>query len=128
VTGLSLAGGASCTLVFEVTVSASAGAGLLIDNTATITNPNGDGATPNVEITISQSQVTNPLDKVLYLYTNNTMTRVEQGANANNTINENSYQEFVLSNIGGALTISPGSTINIYALLRRSGSTTTTAR
>ncbi|MDQ2701449.1 MAG: hypothetical protein M3Y70_01235 [Pseudomonadota bacterium] len=128
VTGLSLAGGASCAIVFDVQVSGSAGAGLLIDNVATINNPAGDGATPNAPVTVSQSQVLNPGDKVLYGYANNTMTRVAQAANGNNTINEGSYQDFILSGISSALTIAPGSTITVHAWLRRTGSTTTTAR
>lgn len=129
VSGISLAGGASCAIVFDVAISGSAGAGLAIDNSATVDNPNGPGATPAAQtVTVSQSQVVIPGGKALYVYANNTMTRTPQAGNASNTINENSYQEFVLSSLQAPLQIAPGSTISVDLWLARSGNTTTTAR
>jgi uncharacterized repeat protein (TIGR01451 family) len=129
VAGLSLAGGGTCVLVIDVQVSASAGAGLEIANTATVANPNGPGATPAAPgVTVSQSQVVIAGGKVLYVYAGNTMARIAQTTNAGNTINENTYQEFVLGNIANPLTIAPGSIISADLWLQGSGNTTTTSR
>lgn len=129
VTGLSLAGGASCKLVFDVQVSGSAGAGLTIDNTASVNNPNGPSGAPGAPtITVSQSQVAVPGNKILYVYANNTMTRVAQTGTGTNTVNENSYQDFVLAGVANPLTIAPSSSISIALWLQRSGNTTTTSR
>ena len=130
VTGLALAGGATCTLVFDVQVSGSAGAGLVIDNTATISNPAGPGAAPVASITVSQSQVAAAGNKILYVYANDTMTRVAQSSAASNTTSSgaNVYHDFVLAGVGGNLNIAARSTINIDLWLARNGSTTTTNR
>ncbi len=130
ITGLSLAGGATCNLVFDVQVSGSAGAGLVIDNTATITNPAGNGAVKTASITVSQSQVAASGNKVLYVYANDTMTRVAQSTTASNTTSSgaNVYHDFVLAGVSSGLNIAAGSTINIDLWLARNGSTTTTTR
>ena len=130
VTGLTLAGGATCNLVFDVQVSGSAGAGLVIDNTATISNPAGSGAAPVASITVSQSQVAASGNKILYVYANDTMTRVAQSTAASNTTSSgvNVYHDFVLAGVAGNLNIAAGSTINVDLWLARNGSTTTTTR
>jgi uncharacterized repeat protein (TIGR01451 family) len=130
VTGLNLGAGASCTLVFDVQVSGSAGAGLVIDNTGTIINPAGPGAAPVASITVSQSQVAASGNKILYVYANDTMTRVAQSSSAQNTTSSgaNVYHDFVLGGVASGLNIAAGSTINIALWLGRNGSTTTTTR
>lgn len=133
VTGLNIAGGATCLLVFDVQVSGSAGAGLNINNVATINNPAGPGASPNVQVTVSQSQVAASGNKILYVYANDTMTRTPQSTGATNTTASgvNVYHDFVLGGASGldaALNIAPGSTINIDLWLARAGSVTTTDR
>jgi uncharacterized repeat protein (TIGR01451 family) len=130
ITGLSLAGGATCNLVFDVQVSGSAGAGLVIDNTATITNPAGNGAVKTASITVSQSQVAASGNKILYVYANDTMTRVAQSTTASNTTSSgaNVYHDFVLAGVSSGLNIAAGSTINVDLWLARNGSTTTTTR
>jgi uncharacterized repeat protein (TIGR01451 family)/fimbrial isopeptide formation D2 family protein len=130
VTGLSLAGGATCTLVFDVQVSGSAGTGLVIDNTATITNPAGPGATKTASITVAQSQVAASGNKILYVYANDTMTRIAQSSPASNTTASgvSVYHDFVLPGVSSALNIAAGSTINVDLWLARNGSTTTTTR
>jgi uncharacterized repeat protein (TIGR01451 family) len=130
VTGLSLSGGATCNLVFDVQVSGSAGAGLVIDNTATITNPAGNGAVKTASITVSQSQVSASGNKILYVYANDTMTRVAQSTGAANTTSSgvNVYHDFLLGGVSSGLNIAAGSTINIDLWLARNGSTTTTTR
>lgn len=130
VTGLNLAGGASCTLVFDVQVSGTAGTGLVIDNVATIANPAGAGATPNASITVAQSQVAVSGNKVLYVYANDTMTRVAQSSAASNTTASgvSVFHDFLLPGVAGALNIAAGSTINVDLWLARAGSTTTIDR
>ncbi len=130
VTGLNLGAGASCTLVFDVQVSGSAGAGLVIDNTATITNPAGNGAVKTASITVAQSQVAASGNKILYVYANDTMTRTPQSTAASNTTSSgvNVYHDFLLAGVAGNLNIAAGSTINIDLWLARNGSTTTTTR
>ncbi len=130
VTGLNLGAGASCTLVFDVQVSGSAGAGLVIDNTATITNPAGNGAVKTASITVAQSQVAASGNKILYVYANDTMTRTPQSTAASNTTSSgvNVYHDFLLAGVAGNLNIAAGSTINISLWLARNGSTTTTTR
>lgn len=130
VTGLSVAGGANCLLVFDVQVSGSAGTGLVIDNVVTITNPAGTGATKNASITVAQSQVAASGNKILYVYANDTMTRVAQSTGATNTTASgvSVYHDFLLPAVDGSLNITPGSTINIDLWLARTGSGTTIDR
>ena len=79
VTGISVPANGSVSIVYEVIVSGSASSGSTIDNTATINNPNGPGASPAAPtLTVSQSQVTATGNKVLYLYDDLSMTRIAQ--------------------------------------------------
>ncbi|HEY0310558.1 MAG TPA: hypothetical protein VGC43_05470 [Luteimonas sp.] len=129
VAGVSVAAGATCTLVFDVTISAYVGTGFTIDNVATVTNPNGSGASPAAPtVTIAQSQQAVTGNKLLYVYANNTMTRTPQSTAATATVNQSSYQDFILSTVEAPLSIVNGSTINIALWLQRSGSTTATTR
>jgi uncharacterized repeat protein (TIGR01451 family)/fimbrial isopeptide formation D2 family protein len=129
VTGITVGAGGACTLVFDVTISAYVGTGFTIDNTATVTNPNGNGATPAAPtVTVAQSQQAVTGNKLLYVYANNTMTRTPQSTAATATVNQDSYQDFVLYSVVNPLTIVNSSTINIALWLQRSGSTTSTTR
>lgn len=130
ITGVTLAGGANCLLVFDVQVDGSAGAGLVIDNVATVDNPGGSDAAPNASITVSASQVAASGNKVLYVYANDTMTRVPQSTSATNTTASgvSVYHDFLLPAVSGALNITAGSTINIDLWLARTGSITTIDR
>lgn len=57
------------TIVFDVTVATGTSPGATIDNTATITNPAGTGATPSAtQIEVSPSLVAGSGTKQLYLY------------------------------------------------------------
>jgi len=68
VSNISLAAGATATVVFDVTVIAGTTPGALIENTATITNPNGPGATPAApDIVVTPSLVAGSGAKFLYL-------------------------------------------------------------
>lgn len=69
VTGINLAANATDSIVFDVTIAAGTPAGTDIDNSATVTNPSGPGATPSAPtITVSPSAVPVTDSKKLYLY------------------------------------------------------------
>jgi uncharacterized repeat protein (TIGR01451 family) len=81
VSGISLAANGTATIVFDVTVG-NVAPGTAIDNTATIANPGGPGASPAAAtVTVSQSQVALPASgsKVLYLYDDGKMRRGRTG-------------------------------------------------
>jgi uncharacterized repeat protein (TIGR01451 family) len=66
--GITVPAGGSVAIVFEVTVLATTSVGVTIDNTATITQPNGPGATATAPtLTVSPSQVPTSGLKPLYL-------------------------------------------------------------
>jgi uncharacterized repeat protein (TIGR01451 family) len=68
ITNISVPASGSVTIVFEVTVDAVA-PGTPIDNTATVTNLPGPGATPvAVTVIVSQSSIPQTGNKPLYLY------------------------------------------------------------
>ncbi len=71
ISNITIAAGGSDTIVFDVTVSGSANPGDSIDNTATINNPGGTGATPAAPtIIVSASSIATNGNKPLYLYNN----------------------------------------------------------
>ena len=79
VTGISVPANGSVTIVFDVTVAATDTAGYTINNTATVANPNGPGASPAAStITVLQSQLPASGNKILYVYDNLSMTRTPQ--------------------------------------------------
>ena len=85
------------TIVFDVTISGSANPGDTIDNTATITNPNGPGATPAAPtVTVSASQVSASGNKPLYL-SSSTLSRNPPGAVGNVTINEGTASNWTIT-------------------------------
>ena len=125
-TGMSLAAGATCTLVFETTISMFAGVGFTIDNTATITNPNGPGAIVAAPtVTVSASQQAASGNKVLYVYaTSNTLSRTPHGgATGTRGIGEALSQDFALGAVAGNLSFTPGQPITIALWLQRTGDT-----
>ncbi len=68
ISGIIVPANSSVTVVFEVDVSATASTGDTISNTATITNPNGLGATPAApDVIVTQPQTPASGNKQLYL-------------------------------------------------------------
>lgn len=68
VSGIALAANGIATIVFDVRVPAGTSPGALIDNTATIVNPTGTGATPAApQVVVSPSQIPSSGTKPLYL-------------------------------------------------------------
>ena len=70
ITNITVPASGSATVVFDVVV-ASVAPGATIDNTATVTNPNGPGATPAApQVIVSASQIPGSGTKQLYLWSN----------------------------------------------------------
>ena len=89
VTGISIPANGSVTIVFTVQVAAGTANCTNIDNTATVTNPFGPGATPSAStIVVAQSSCAASGNKILYLYDNtgptytNLLNRVVQTVNS----------------------------------------------
>ena len=91
ITNITVPANGSVTIVFTAQVAAGTANCTNIDNTATITNPNGSTTTitPSAPtIIVAQSQCASSGNKVLYVYDNLQLTRTPQTANgAGVTIN-----------------------------------------
>jgi uncharacterized repeat protein (TIGR01451 family)/fimbrial isopeptide formation D2 family protein len=123
VTGIAIPANGTATIVFDVTVAAGATAGMTINNTATINNPNGPGAAPVAPlVTVLQSQVAASGNKVLYVYANQTMSRTRQAGNASMTVNEASTADFTLGAVKKPLVLTPGSTVTVSLITYANGS------
>ncbi|BBO68325.1 hypothetical protein DSCA_22550 [Desulfosarcina alkanivorans] len=109
VSGISLPGGGSDTIVFEVTVGASAATGATIDNTAAITVPGGTGAGPTVS-SPPVSAIPATGNKQLYLRTTTALSRTPpEEPGSNQRIVPNSSHSWTLTPaLQQALTIQAG--------------------
>lgn len=97
ISNITIPAGGSDTIVFDVIVNGSANPGDTIDNTATINNPDGPGATPAAPtIVVSASQVAASGNKPLYLWTN-TLSRNAPGPLANVVINEGATANWTIT-------------------------------
>lgn len=128
ISNISIAAGGSDTIVFDVTVSGSANPGDTIDNTATINNPGGPGATPAAPtIVVSESSIAASGNKHLYLYTSLNLSRVTptaaQAQVATNSGNPDPVTTWTLNpNLQSNLQIDNSSGfINVNIWLRESG-------
>ena len=71
----------SVTIVFTAQVAAGTANCANIDNTATVTNPYGNGATPAAPtVTVAQSLCASSGNKILYLYNTQALNRTPQSA------------------------------------------------
>jgi uncharacterized repeat protein (TIGR01451 family)/fimbrial isopeptide formation D2 family protein len=68
ITGISVPASGFVTIVYNATISSSAAPGTTINNTATITNPNGIGATPTAPVVTVTGTVVGTGNKLLYLW------------------------------------------------------------
>lgn len=107
VTGITVPANGSAKIVYTVVVASGDTPGQTIDNTATITNPNGSGASPAAPtVVVSQSQVAASGNKLLYVYDNQQLTRTPQPA-------VNSTGVAVAAGAGQAWTLSPALAKNL---------------
>lgn len=92
VSGIAVPASGSVTVVFDVDVDPAATPGTLIQNTATVTNPNGPGANPAApDVTVSPSGIPGSGTKPLYLTDNTSapafqLTRVPPAPQAQSVI------------------------------------------
>lgn len=123
INGISVPANGSKTVVFDVTIVAGATPGTTIDNTATITSPNGPGATPSAPtITVSQSQIPASGNKILYVYDNGNLTRTPQtgaGSGGVSITNQGGTAAWTLTPaLAKALTIEANSQISVNLLVQ----------
>jgi uncharacterized repeat protein (TIGR01451 family) len=122
VTGISVPANGTATIVFDVTVAGGATAGTTINNTATVTNPNGPGAAPVAPlVTVLQSQVAAAGDKVLYVYGDLSMSRTRQPGNGTAAIGEASTVDFTLAGVKKPLVLTPTSTVTVSLITYATG-------
>ena len=132
VTGITMPASSSRTVVFDVTVD-NVSPGALINNQATVTNPNGPDATPSAPpVTVLPSFIPGPgASKQLYIWSNPVrLTRTQPtGAHAPIDINGNNQSQTFTMNVPlqSALTLNSGS-FNVNLLLARSGGAANTNR
>ncbi len=110
VTNVTVPANGSVTVVFDVVVATGTSPGATIDNTATITNPAGPGATPAApQVIVSPSLVPGSGTKQLYLINGNGLTRVRPAAQTTVTINEGAAATWVLTQpLQQAVTLNSG--------------------
>jgi uncharacterized repeat protein (TIGR01451 family) len=98
ISNTSIPAGGSNTVVFDVTVSGGASPGDTIDNTATISNPGGPGATPSAPtIIVSASSIAASGNKPLYLDNVNNLSRIAYTGAATVTIDEGTAANWTLT-------------------------------
>jgi trimeric autotransporter adhesin len=129
---IAVAANGSATVVFDVVVAAGTSAGALIANSATVTNPNGPGASPAAPtVVVSASQIPGSGSKPLYFYSTpgNQLSRTPPvAAQAAVTINGGASSTWTLTPVlQKAVTLQAGN-IAVPLLLTRSaaGSATRT--
>lgn len=140
ITGINVPANGSVTVVFTAQVKSGTANCTNIDNTATITTPNGSvGATPSSStITIAQSSCASAGGKILYLYDNtgatytNLLNRVVQTTNTGTgiTVNFNSNHVWNMSPTvatGKSLVLTAG-TVTVSLIETNTGNNTGTAR
>jgi uncharacterized repeat protein (TIGR01451 family) len=124
VSGISLAANGTVTVVFDVTV-ASVTPGAQVDNTVTIVNPNGTGATPSAPtVIVSASQIPSSGTKQLYLWSNQQRLSRTRPSGTHNAIDldEGDTTTFTLNPaLQTALTLNPGN-FGVQLLMQRTSS------
>lgn len=123
VSNISLAANGSATVVFDVTVG-NVSPTATIDNTATITNPNGLGATPAApQVVVSPSQMPSNGTKQLYLWNASARLSRTRPTGTHNAfdLDEGDTRTYVLNPaLQTALTLQPGN-FNVQLLMARTG-------
>jgi uncharacterized repeat protein (TIGR01451 family) len=98
ISNISIPASGSNTIVFDVTVSGGASPGDTIDNTATITNPGGPGASPSAPtVIVSASAIAASGNKPLYLDNVNNLSRIAYTGAATVTIDEGTAANWTLT-------------------------------
>lgn len=125
ITGIAVPAGGSVDIVFDVTINSGAPAGTTIDNSATVINPLGPGATPAApQVTVNDSSSPISGTKLLYLYDGGSYDLSRTPTNSTNRITINRNASRVWSQNPAAaedITIDPAvnSTVPVFLVLRR---------
>ena len=130
ISGINVPANGSVSIVFNATISPSATPGTTIPNTATVTNPNGNGATPVAPVVTVAGSVIGSGNKPLYLYYNPYVLSRTRNTTSTNyvTINTTTSQVWTMNPAAAApITISPAvnATVPVTLYLRRSGGNST---
>lgn len=119
---ISVPANGSVSIVYDVTVSAGDTPGQTINNTATITDPDGTGASPAAPtVTVSQTQIPVTGNKQLYVLDNASLTRTPPVTAGNGavTINNGAYNDWTLTGpLQKNLTITANSTVSAKLQVR----------
>ncbi len=139
ITGITVPANGSVTIVFTVQVATGTANCATINNTATVTNPNGPDATPAAPtITVAQSSCKSSGNKILYLYDGtgpnytNLLNRVVQTTNTGTatTVNFNSNHVWTMTPAvatGKTLVLTAG-TVTVSLIETNTNTNTGTAR
>lgn len=128
ITNITVTGGSSVTIVYDLIINSGATPGTIINNTATITTPLGTGGTPDAPpLTVSSSYIPGTGTKLLYLYG----TAARNADKLSRTINPSTdrvnfatlgTQTWTMNPVAAAdITIDPAvnSTVPVWLRLRR---------
>jgi len=123
ISNISIPAGGSNTVVFDVTVSGGASPGDTIDNTATISNPGGAGASPMAPtVIVSASALPVSGNKLLYLDNANNLSRIVYTGAATIPITEGATVIWTLPPLATNLTVDgSGPVIPVTLILGESG-------
>lgn len=127
ITNIAVPANGSVTIAFTVQIPAGTAAGSTLDNTATVANPGGIGATPaSPQVIVSQSQIPGSGTKQLYLRASNQLNRTPPtSAPATITLAAGGAQTWTLApTLATPVTLAAGS-MSVPLWLYRSGSTVT---
>ena len=124
VSNVSVAANGTADIVVSTTIAGGTPAGTLIDNSATITNPGGQGGTPAAPtIVVSQSSIAQTGNKPLYLYDNTSAPQYQlsrakpSGLTGTVTLNANGgSQTWALNPVlaSGVTTLGSSVTVNLW--------------
>jgi uncharacterized repeat protein (TIGR01451 family) len=128
VSSITVPANGSVTVVFEVRVAGGTPAGATIDNTASVNNPNGPGATPSApQIVVSQSQIPSSGAKPLYFSASMQLSRTPPAAPQTNVIiaSANVSRTWTLTPALAADLTLPAQNVPVQLWLTRVGAGTT---
>jgi trimeric autotransporter adhesin len=130
ITGISVPASGSVTIVYTAIISGSATPGTTITNTATVTNPNGTGATPAAPVVTVAGDVPGTGTKQLYLYDNTSTPAWKLSRTPNTTttgqatITTTTSQTWIM-NPAAAANITINAAVPVILYLSRNGTTGT---
>ncbi len=124
ITGISIPANGSVTIVYTATISSSATPGTTINNTATITNPNGTGATSVAPVVTVSGIITSSGTKQIYLNGTNALSRTMPTASTTTFVDLTSGSSATWAlTTATAKAITLSSSFAVYLQMRRPSTT-----